>query len=441
MTIPFLPVELWISIFSYAVHVPGAFDTSSLLPATYAPRAWNTTGHISSDIQRSEFSRSDSMTTKCQLVRVCKLWNSLATELLYEDIQIRYSSSTAAAKAVLALQKPLPFTSHPRAGSSCVGHLTKRLLIHAKHHTDRSAPRSHADLTTLLSLCRNLVVLEVDVFVRPDALSAVIASHAANFSSTLRYVRWDSFYPSQSHLFQGTSHHFATLNALNLRIMQFDWEHLASLHASFPYLHTLEVSGPGTTIFLHTPPQWELPSLTTMIVHEGLHPTFFTRYGHTITSLDISRAQQLGWEHVMAQIIAVCPSLRFIHSYATLSHGSPVSYRQPLKHVYFRTGLGDLEAYDDGRVRALENSMDSLEYLKTPPLECVRLTDFYFNRERLWWAPIIDLWNSWIEKLAARGVRFEDQYGHILEVPADIRFAEGSVGNGSEGPNAGLHVD
>ncbi|KAI0633585.1 hypothetical protein C8Q77DRAFT_1217937 [Trametes polyzona] len=70
-----LPPELWLEIFRYATHVPHA---RTIVPADpFVPeRPVNFAWGLNSPIQ--------SMHTKCTLVRVCRAWRALATELLYE---------------------------------------------------------------------------------------------------------------------------------------------------------------------------------------------------------------------------------------------------------------------------------------------------------------------------------------------------------------------
>ncbi|KAI0666006.1 hypothetical protein C8Q78DRAFT_1083562 [Trametes maxima] len=74
-----LPPELWLEIFRYATHVPRARTIAP--PDAFAPErpadyAWG----MNSPIQ--------SMRTKCALVRVCRAWRALATELLYEHVVV-----------------------------------------------------------------------------------------------------------------------------------------------------------------------------------------------------------------------------------------------------------------------------------------------------------------------------------------------------------------
>ncbi|KAI0823430.1 hypothetical protein BC628DRAFT_1384820 [Trametes gibbosa] len=72
-----LPPELWLEIFRYATRVPRARTIAPMDPFTPerpADYAWG----MNSPIQ--------SMRTKCTLVRVCRVWRALATELLYEHI-------------------------------------------------------------------------------------------------------------------------------------------------------------------------------------------------------------------------------------------------------------------------------------------------------------------------------------------------------------------
>ncbi|EIW62798.1 uncharacterized protein TRAVEDRAFT_141295 [Trametes versicolor FP-101664 SS1] len=72
-----LPPELWLEIFRYATHVPRARTIAPADPFT-PERPANYAWGMNSPIQ--------SMHTKCVLVRVCRVWRALATELLYGHV-------------------------------------------------------------------------------------------------------------------------------------------------------------------------------------------------------------------------------------------------------------------------------------------------------------------------------------------------------------------
>ena len=72
-----LPPELWLEIFRYATHVPRARSISPgdpFVPERPVDYVWGMNSPIAS------------MRTKCTLVRVCKAWRMIATELLYEHV-------------------------------------------------------------------------------------------------------------------------------------------------------------------------------------------------------------------------------------------------------------------------------------------------------------------------------------------------------------------
>ncbi|KAI1795536.1 hypothetical protein LXA43DRAFT_990962 [Ganoderma leucocontextum] len=72
-----LPPELWLEIFRYATHVPRARSISPgdpFVPERPVDYVWGMNSPIAS------------MRTKCTLVRVCRAWRAIATELLYEHV-------------------------------------------------------------------------------------------------------------------------------------------------------------------------------------------------------------------------------------------------------------------------------------------------------------------------------------------------------------------
>ncbi|TBU48122.1 hypothetical protein BD309DRAFT_987553 [Dichomitus squalens] len=72
-----LPPELWLEIFRCATHVPRTRSIATgdpFVPERPVDYVWG----MNSPIQ--------SMRTKCMLVRVCRAWRAIATELLYEHV-------------------------------------------------------------------------------------------------------------------------------------------------------------------------------------------------------------------------------------------------------------------------------------------------------------------------------------------------------------------
>ena len=72
-----LPPELWLEIFRYATHVPRARSISPgdpFVPERPVDYVWGMNSPIAS------------MRTKCTLVRVCRAWRLIATELLFEHV-------------------------------------------------------------------------------------------------------------------------------------------------------------------------------------------------------------------------------------------------------------------------------------------------------------------------------------------------------------------
>ncbi|KAI0645854.1 hypothetical protein C8Q79DRAFT_966767 [Trametes meyenii] len=74
-----LPPELWLEIFRYATHVARARTIAP--PDAFAPER-------PADYAWGVNSPTQSMRTKCTLVRVCRAWRALATELLYEHVVV-----------------------------------------------------------------------------------------------------------------------------------------------------------------------------------------------------------------------------------------------------------------------------------------------------------------------------------------------------------------
>lgn len=143
-----LPPELWLRILDWATLVPHAFDT-------HAPRLFAYPGPLPVKDIDSEF--DSSFIIKSRLTLVCKLWNALATPLLYKGVVVRRESAIARLLDTLATSRTLG-RSATSEGSGELGRWTQRLDIAFGENAD-----SEEAVSLLESVISRLPNLEIVV--------------------------------------------------------------------------------------------------------------------------------------------------------------------------------------------------------------------------------------------------------------------------------------
>ncbi|KAI9570362.1 hypothetical protein HD554DRAFT_413558 [Boletus coccyginus] len=161
-----LPPELWIIVFRWATYPSDGY------PAPYY------------EPFRAPLERFDEqLKTKCALVQVCRLWRTLATVFLYEDVRIRHDSGKL--MTVLAdHHRTEAFQSHS------LGSFVHRLEL-PYSHTATEKPGDTHDIVQILCSCPSLKTL-VRPFLQalPYSVRFEFPAEIVSLSSLTRLEWW-----------------------------------------------------------------------------------------------------------------------------------------------------------------------------------------------------------------------------------------------------------
>ncbi|KAH8107762.1 hypothetical protein BXZ70DRAFT_1074201 [Cristinia sonorae] len=183
-----LPTELWLEIFRFATYVPRSRDLTVVDP--FAPErlpnfAWGVNNPVLS------------LRTKCAVVRVCKAWRAMATELLYEHVVVasvnraklifRTLQKSAADTRIMAEQT---ISDTDRRQTLTLGHgqWIRHLEIRSCTRNTNKIPFLNL-LANILTYCTNLQVLNgVWAAPVPKEFLAVLQIYHGR---TLRGLGWE----------------------------------------------------------------------------------------------------------------------------------------------------------------------------------------------------------------------------------------------------------
>ena len=99
-----LPVELWLKIFKFAVYVPLLLSNEwDYLPQHRFWQGWEPVDDTEIETKRS-------------IVQVCRLWNELGVQLLYESISILYAEDYHQVGNLIKILRRSESTSQPGYG-------------------------------------------------------------------------------------------------------------------------------------------------------------------------------------------------------------------------------------------------------------------------------------------------------------------------------------
>ena len=228
LNLPPLPPELWLRIFDHSTWVPGVLE-----PGIY----------VTSDEPRRVITRrqqrllKDSLVTKRYLVRVCKLWCTLATPFLYESIIIGRGRTLSSLCSALVDSKRKEGNA---AHDNPLGWYTKRLDVAMRDQGHQGAASELEFLAEAIECLSNLTIVIFSVraprYVEYPMPTSIMQALADTCGPTLRVV---DFSESVLHPFRN------------------DWRMLLT---AAPYLRVL--SGPETTLISsYTIPLLDLPVL------------------------------------------------------------------------------------------------------------------------------------------------------------------------------------
>lgn len=257
-----LPPELWIIVFRWATYPSDGYPAPYYQPF----RASLETFH-------------EPLKTKHALVRVCRLWQALATVFLYEDVRIRHGSGNL--KTVLA---------------DFLGSLVRRLeLPYAQTATEKLGD-TH-DVVEILASCPSLKTLVRPFFGEPPySVRYEFPAEIASLSSLTRLEWWH--YNSAARSGGINSLTDVLRNAPSLQFLALGGEFwVGSMHLDppirLPALATLRLKRVNALFVWHMIKHWELPSLVHVVIdypadHGGLDELWL-QFGSQLCTVEFGR--------------------------------------------------------------------------------------------------------------------------------------------------------
>jgi hypothetical protein len=435
-----LPAEIWVNIFRLAAG--GAFhnfDTSSLPPLSSGRRSW--TPHAS---EYAEY--AGRVRTRTHLVLVCKVWRTLALQLLYESVTLRKPRSLPA--FVRALQSDMISTqnhnsNHPDRVIRSATWFIRRLEVHPEGY----ASRVDVDSLIIFRWLSNLRILVI-VTEKAPMVSNIIAQQVLQSGCQLHHYQSDCYAQVYHDVLRAAA---STLDVVSLNCkLRSTFSHFLPL--SLPRVHTLEIRKivNDDHSIVHWLSQCEFPALQrllfepkwtmTLEIDEADNPlkAFYTACGSTVTSLDVS---YIKWTSNadFVYTLALFPHLREItiqyqflnaplgfDAHPWIVHDSLIQINLVMDYgsqSMLFSGLASLTAWwRDCMFTITHHFIDPASPPVNPSLKCVRLLDFNpvnFRKPR-WALAHINIWQEWVDQFKAANVRFEFSTGDLVVIPDDI---------------------
>jgi hypothetical protein len=256
-----------------------------LPPLAVSSRSWDG----SSALERSIVSLQE----KLRITLVSRLWNLLATPLLYEHLLIRNPQT---------LSSIVAFSAYHKASTGSLFRFTRRLeLIYIPHALRHPSDDTVRELSGLLSACFNLCVLRISMGHDWTSGSPSLISAFQGFG-TVRYISWEDDWISEP-LFMWF-HSFSALEVLKIHPVMF-------LHSpgdmrtnvlSFPRLHTLIVHDNIDCAIFRAVSRWDVPVLMRLVLGYERVPVevpsdLFEKFASKVRYLDIADALWFGDNH------------------------------------------------------------------------------------------------------------------------------------------------
>jgi hypothetical protein len=384
MTLPPLPPELWTLVFRLVSDVPGALNTSPLLPLQTGDRSWNI----------PEGSIESSVKVKTRLGRVCKIWRHISIPLLYEIVHLhrRVHQIQSLVQALRLGSNILPSAGNPtNAPSVKKGSHIKRLDLDVTdwHKTDWEVCEREQLLSSLVFMCSNLQIFN---YMRPiHVVHNHTRLHLKLHSSRIRHITFTERERPSNPAFglvkvgppTGQLPFDAPLEVLSANAGSDWWSEVGTQPISLPHLHTLLLDA-----FKEIPEEraivmWDLSALRRLQIGDysvGWNQyDFFKSHGPTLTSLDLGISEHF----ILQEILTLCPALLEISVLPWSMRQSPSS--RPLSHpslvmicLYFKHYLYRLQGHwrADMWMRDHTRAMENILQMTRPQLKFVRLLDF-----------------------------------------------------------------
>ena len=240
-----LPPEIWIIVLRWATYPPDGY------PAPYYE-----------PFRASLETFDEALKTKRVLVQVCRLWRTLATIFLYEDVRIRYPPEML--KTLLAARHPIDEVIQPHS----LGRFVHRLEL-PYAHTSTEKPGDSQDVVEILGSCTSLRTLVRPFFeALPFAYRYEFPAEIVSLSSLTRLEWWHYNNAARS---GGINSLMDVLrNAPSLQFLTVGgefWGSSMQLNSPIrlPALTTLRLRRVNA-LFVCQIRRWELPSLVHVVV-------------------------------------------------------------------------------------------------------------------------------------------------------------------------------
>jgi hypothetical protein len=259
---PRLPFETWEMIFRFATSDSLQLDGTV---SSYFP------------------SYIKHMDQKRAIVLVSKLWNNLATHLLYESVLINKSEKLWQFYSMLKLKNNLYYGSEGKARQS-YGSFIRILKIEGHMDAKRVAPT----ILSVLERCTNLKVIAFHIAGGGSVILHIVEAISKHHSKSLRYFETSG--NTSSPALWDNLQHFPLLETISYSSGD-SALFKSKTHSSFPRLHTLRVEDAYADILSHLMIVWNMPALQNLVLTmaDPSHRTkgFFEAHGSKIRSLTL----------------------------------------------------------------------------------------------------------------------------------------------------------
>lgn len=287
MPVPLLPVELWLAIFCWATI---SSSTPHLFATAYHPFQPDTLDGVDREV----------IAVKRTLVRVCKQWRRVATDLLLEDVVI-HQDINQLARAL-------------KAGGGEDSRFRRVRRVCLPYFSCISYKPELAGITSILSLCR-----ELEVLVRPPP----------SWTKELRFEFPADDCPPLPSLkrLDWWHHNDATgsggINSLidvaraapNLQYLSLGGElclsALQRAAVSLPCLSTLRIRRMNVLLLLQVQ-KWRMPSLQHVIIDTNNHQIledFWATFGRQMKIVELGQTMESHASNIIHDVLTQCPNL------------------------------------------------------------------------------------------------------------------------------------
>lgn len=291
---PALPVELWLDIFRWATV---SHSTPSLCATEYTPFQAEITDAID----------KEAVAVKRALVRVCKQWRRLATNLLLEDVVIREDGSMLK-RALLAEGEEEKRCSSVRRAclpySSCI-----------------PCNKDLTEAASVLKSCSQLEVLVRPIPSRMDDLRFELPAEECPPLGSLKRLDW--WHHNDAARSGGVNALTDVLRAApNLQYVSLGGDlWLSSLQRTpiaLPALTTLRIRRMNV-LFLQQICRWSLPSLTNVVIdthsNQSLLEGFWSTFGDQIRTVELGKSLRFYLCDMVYYALANCANLEELSYY------------------------------------------------------------------------------------------------------------------------------